>query len=321
MIDPSTHDAGWRGSELTDPASWTVQLDTAIAEQLADHARTISRNGTAPAAPLPSQLTDGLLAARHDLLHGRGFVLIRGLPVDELDDAENEILCTAIGSWAGVPIRQNLAGDHIVRVRDEGKDFTVTGVRSYETAAPLDYHSDSSDVVGLYCLRAAQTGGASTIVSSVAVHAAMWQTRPDLAELLHQPWATPSIIERTVHHTPICAVNDAGEVFTRYGRMYLETASEYDATIPALRTEQVEALDLYDSFLTDPAFALDMNFQPGDLQLLNNYRIMHARHPYVDWPDPEQRRTLLRLWLVVEDLDVPEVFEDSGFVPRAEALG
>lgn len=341
IINPAVSDIGWRGADLTDPASWTVEVDDRTADQLVDVVRERSSDpdsvavdattatgttghpaGERPAdgRVLPAALREALSAAKHDLLHGRGFVLLRGLPVDELDDVGNELLCTLVGRELGVPIRQNDRDEMIVRVRDEGKDFSVKGVRSYETAAPLAYHSDSSDVVGLSCIRSARSGGASTIVSSVAVHQAMFAARPDLARLLHEPWATASIIEQTVHWKPICAVNDAGELFTRYGRLYLETASDYDATIAPLTDERVEALDVYDSFLEDPSFALDMAFRPGDLQLLNNYRIMHARHPYVDWPEPERRRELLRIWLVVGDLDVPDVFEDSGFVPRSEAL-
>lgn len=322
MTEPSIDGSGWLGRDMTDESEWVVELDDETTSLLAEHAAQVAAGRSAPGDLVSAPgLRNAVATMSAALLTGRGFTLLRGLPVDDLDDAGRAALCTTIGTALGVPIRQNADGDELIRVRDEGKDFSQQGVRSYETAAPLPYHSDSSDVVGLLCIRAAQEGGASTIISSVAVHDAIVSARPDLAALLHEPWPTASIVEGTVVQQPICATNDRGQVFTRYGRMYVERAHEYDPSVPPLSDEQIEALDLFDSFLADPAFVLDMHFRPGDLQLLNNYRIMHGRASYADHPDPALRRELLRIWLVMRELDLPAAFEDSGFVPRAEAFG
>lgn len=56
-------------------------------------------------------------------------------------------------------------------------------------------------------------------------------------------------------------------------------------------------MELVESIANDPAFHVEMEFQPGDVQLLNNARILHARETYEDSDDPAQRRQLLRLWL------------------------
>ena len=104
------------------------------------------------------------------LVHGHGFVLLRGLPVQELAEAELERLFWGIGQHLGIPIPQNDAGDVLVHVRDEGLDFDDPTVRAYQTNDRLGYHSDSSDVVGLLCVRPAMEGGVSTIVSAAAVH-------------------------------------------------------------------------------------------------------------------------------------------------------
>jgi hypothetical protein len=325
-IRPCGGPGAWRGADLVDTSDFVHVLDDDMIAALVDLARRErdheARSDTAFGRDPDLRRWRELAATvGRELLGGRGFSVLRGLPADELADVDNEALCSTIGRSLGVPIRQNARGDMMIRVRDEGKDFDTKGVRSFETAAQLEYHSDSSDVVGLYCVKAARSGGISTIVSSVAVHDAMVDERPDLAALLYEPWATVSVIDQTVQWKPICATNDVGDVFTRYGRLYLETATDYDTTVPMLRPEQLETLDLYDSFLRDPRFALDMRFRPGDLQLLNNYRIMHSRTAYEDWPEPERRRELLRVWLVVPDMVVPPVFEDSGFVPRTEALG
>ena len=307
-------------SAASEHPGWLFELGADVADEMVDHARRRLHDGIDELDPngTAARVLDHVL---DELLHGQGVALLRGLPAERLDDTENASLCLAISRRLGIPIRQNAAGDELIRVRDEGKDFGQPDVRSFETAAPLPYHSDSSDIVGLYCIRSARSGGASTVVSSAAVHDAVAEQRPDLARLLHEPWATASIVDGGVRWTPICAPNSAGDLFTRYGRMYVENAPDYDATVLPLRPEQIEALDLYDSFLADPSFALDMHFRPGDLQFLNNYRVMHCRAEYVDWPEPERRRELLRVWLVAGAMDVPDVFEDSGFVPRSEALG
>lgn len=322
MSPPPLDGSGWIGTDLHDDSEWIAPVDDEVRTALLEHVTASEARGATDLDRLRAMpaIEAAVAEIRHSLIDGRGFSLIRGLPVDELDDAARAALVTTIGRLIGVPIRQNAAGDRLIRVRDEGKDFSQQGVRSYETAAPLPYHSDSSDVVGLYCVRSAQSGGASTIISSVAVHDAMVRSHPDLAQLLHEPWPTASIVEGTVVDMPICASDERGRVFTRYGRMYVETAHEYDPSVEPLSADRIAALDLYDSYLADPDFVLDMHFQPGDLQLLNNYRIMHGRAPYVDWPEPEQRRELLRIWLVVEQMELPAVFENSGFVPRSEAL-
>ena len=51
------------------------------------------------------------------------------------------------------------------------------------------FHCDGSDLVGLLCLKPAKTGGQSKIASSMAVYNQMLASRPDLVEVLRQPFA------------------------------------------------------------------------------------------------------------------------------------
>ena len=44
----------------------------------------------------------------------------------------------------------------------------------------------------------------------------------------------------------------------------------------------------------------DMDLQPGDIQLVSNHSVLHARTEYEEWPEPERKRHLLRLWLSLE---------------------
>jgi hypothetical protein len=67
--------------------------------------------------------------------------------------------------------------------------------------------------------------------------------------------------------------------------------------VPRLTEAQREAVELLESIANDPAFHLGMDFRPGDIQLLNNAKVLHAREAYDDFDGPTQRRHLLRLWL------------------------
>ena len=325
--------AAWLGGDIAEDPTWiapcpqeVVRDLRAAVDQVVDRVEcggATRRTAIGALGPTPRwspALVDFGSSLRAQVLEGRGFVLVRGLPVGELSPLGHEVVCWLMSAEVGRPMHQNADRDEIIRVADTGKDFAFPGVRSYETAAGLDYHSDSSDVVALYCVRPAMSGGTSTIVSSVAVHDAVVEARPDLAALLYDAWPHASPVDMRVHHTPICSRNELGKLFTRYGRRYIDTAADYDASVDELSAVQVELLDLYDSFLHDPRFSLDMAFQPGDIQLLDNYSVMHARTDYVDWPDPGRRRELLRMWLIAQDdSELPDAFVDSGFVSRSAA--
>ncbi len=304
--EPVTGPAVWTGEEIgARPETWRVTLTPEhVAELLGGGELTTL-------APVLRSLVD-------ELVDGRGFVLIRGVPVDGLSDSELERIWWTIGLHLGTAIPQNDAGDLLVHVRDEGLDFANPEVRAYQTAARLDYHSDSSDVVGLLCVRPAREGGVSTIVSSGAVFNAALERRPDLADELLGSWwwdrrkqdLTQSFFQRRIF------ADDRGSMVSYYGRAHIESATRGE-NVPALTSRQVEVLDLLDELANDPAFVLNMSFQPGDIQFLNNYKIWHARTHYVDHDDPARKRDLIRLWLRVDaDLHLPDDFAVGGITAR-----
>ena len=320
--------AAWSGPEIAHLDDWLFQLDDAeTAGLLANVGRlgaVRANGGMAAVAALPrSEVVvaeaDGLFARmRRDILEGRGLALIRGLPVDGLSTEECELLAWCVGIHLGVPIHQNPQGDLTVDVIDQGKDFAHHQVRAYETAAELNYHSDSSDIVGLLCIRPAAAGGVSTVVSSTRAHDELVRRDPAAAELLYEPWWHFNPADGSVAARPICA-RKGGELFTHYGRRYLDLGAA-DPRTPVLDGEHRAALDLFDEMVRDPKLVLDMHFRPGDLQLLNNYKILHSRTEYVDHPDPQLRRHLLRIWLVVPELEAPPEFVDVGIIPRTVAF-
>jgi hypothetical protein len=320
--------ACWRGSDLAHRRDWIVPLrDAHVAELVAVVDRLLGAGTPLAAITLDDvalpQLGPVLADVLDELLDGRGFVLLRGLPVDALSPAQLECAFWCIGLHLGIPIPQNDAGEVLVHVRDAGLDFADPTVRGYQTNQRLDYHSDSTDVVGLLCVQPAKAGGISTIVSSTAIHDELERTRPDLAALLREPWW----FDRRKADTAdgfftrrICAPH-GGRLYTHYGRAHIESAVR-GPQVPPLRPEQLEALDAFDALANAPELVLDMAFQAGDMQFLDNYKILHARTDYEDWPEPERRRDLLRLWLTVRrPLDLPDDFTQGGITNRATAFG
>lgn len=320
--------AAWDAASAKADRSWEHALDASEVQELlsATAATLASGNGVGTSElddfKLP-ELSRRLRFILDDVVEGRGFALIRGVPVGHLSEQEVRVLYWGIGLHLGIPIRQNDAGELLVSVTDEGKTFSDPTVRGYETRDRLDFHSDSSDLVGLLCLRPAWRGGASMIVSGVAIHDEMARRRPDLAEVLHRRfwWDRRKADQSSsFFECPVFGWSETGQLAVYYGRAHIESAQRGDE-VPPLEPEQIEALDLFDELASDPRFALSMDFQPGDIQVLNNHLILHSRTAYEDGPDRTQRRELLRLWLTVRrPLALPKEFERAGIVSRGEAF-
>ncbi|GAB2455120.1 TauD/TfdA family dioxygenase [Jatrophihabitans fulvus] len=317
--------AAWRGPEIAGRDDWKVELTDAHRAELLHALDAVRgrplREITADDVPLPT-LAPVLRSAMDDVVDGRGFVLLRGVPVEDLPMADVETLYWGIGRHLGIPIHQKTEDDLLVHITNQGVDPGDPLVRGFQTATHLDYHCDSSDVVGLLCVRPAKEGGVSTIVSSVAVHDELVRRDPAAAALLHEQWWHDRKSGDDMSSFFECSVfaERGGRLFAHYGRAYMESTSRHP-DIPALAPERLAALDALDALTNSPEFVLDMHFRPGDIQLLNNYTVMHARTSYVDFPEPERKRDLVRLWLVVDrDLGLPDDFAAAGIVPRDVAL-
>jgi hypothetical protein len=173
-------------------------------------------------------------------------------------------------------------------------------VRIYETRERQTYHTDSSDIVCLLCLRPAKSGGLSSLVSSVTIFNEMRRRRPDLLRVLFEPIETDRRGEMLEGQKPYFSIPvfslHQGFLSVIYQRQYIESARRFP-DVPPLTPVQIEALDLFDSLANDPSLHLYMEFQPGDIQIVHNHTVLHDRTAFEDWPDPERKRHLLRLWL------------------------
>ncbi|MGW0199394.1 TauD/TfdA family dioxygenase [Nonomuraea sp. NPDC003201] len=240
-----------------------------------------------------------LRRVRDELTHGRGVALIQGVPVEGLSERQCETAALGLASHVGGIVPQPPEGAPLMHVRDTGADPSHARTKSYQHSGRLGYHSDPTDVVALLCVRPAKSGGLSAVVSSVAVHNEVVRTRPDLAEVLYEPWwhdRRTGDGPDSFYTKPICAARPGGGVSIAYGPDYLRSAQR-GATVPPFTRAQEKAMALLDDLTNDPRFTLTMDFRPGDLQFLNNHVTLHSRTAYEDHPEPSRRRHLLRLWL------------------------
>jgi TfdA family taurine catabolism dioxygenase TauD len=313
--------SAWIGAEMArKPETWTYTLSPRELAEIEAARSTVAASGMDIAGiqrgdfPLPT-LGARLDDMHKELLHGRGFVLIRGLPVGNRPTGESATAFLGIGAYFGGPRSQNAKGHVLGHVRDLGlsaeKDPTV---RIYQTTERQTFHTDSCDVVALLCLKTARSGGFSSITSSMSIYNIMARRRPDLARCLFEPFSTDRRGEVPEGKKPffdIPVFNDhKGYLSVIYARRYIQSGQRFEGA-RRLSNVDLEALDYFDSLANDPDLRLDMEFRPGDIQLLHNHTILHDRTAYVDWNEPERKRHLLRLWLSPPDArPLPDVYAE-----------
>lgn len=319
--------SAWRGGDLAGDDTWVVTLTDDERAEIVAAAHHAAREGAEPATvdrasfPLPTLGARAVEWSR-DLAAGRGFVLLRDFPVDLLDDGLTELAYVGLGTHLGQPVGQDKDGSLLGHVRDERVPRNDPSVRLYRTNQRQDFHTDGADLVGLLCLQRAVSGGESRIASAATVYNELLDRRPDLLEVLHQPFCWDRNDEQSPGEQPwfeLPAITDSGDgprIF--YIGWYIRDAQRHDG-VPPLTDEQVEAMELLESIANDPAIHLEMDFRPGDVQLLNNAKILHAREAYEDHDDPAQRRHLLRLWLVAHHFSaVDDVLKGGIPAQRSE---
>jgi len=303
----------------TDETDWVEQIS---ADQIAEvesavreleRARVESVRITADRVPLPT-LAPRLQLLLDEVLNGRGFVLIRRLPIERWTRRQAAFAFLIIGTQLGSLRMQNAEGHLLGHVRDLGRSSDDPNTRIYQTRERQTFHTDSCDVVGLLCLEAAKLGGLSSLVSSTTIFNEMRRRRPDLLRALMEPIETDRRGEvpeggKPYFNIPVFNYHD-GLVSTIYQRQYIESARRFPGVAP-LTPIQLEALNLFDELANDPRLNLMMELQPGDIQLVHNHTILHDRTAFEDYPEPERKRHLLRLWLAPPSArPLPEVYAE-----------
>ncbi|MBB5443716.1 MULTISPECIES: TauD/TfdA family dioxygenase [unclassified Paraburkholderia] len=305
-LSPVSGAAAWRGDKLLDKQDWIYYLKEDQIEELEALGRRFVEDDPDLRFVKASDYPLNACAAAidewcSDIDEGRGFVLVRGLRTHLYSDAMSAAIYYILGLHMGDPIRQNELGDlldHVYATSDKMLDDP--DALSAKIRDLLPFHSDSSDVVALMCLRPALEGGASCIVSGAEIYNEILKRRPDLAPLLLEPFHWDW--RRQDHNSPANTyvspiVSFVDGVFSMYaGSLYILTAQDYPE-VPRLTPEQKEVLELFEAITYEPGMSLAMDFRPGDIQWLSNYAALHSRTRFTDFPEPQRRRHLLRLWL------------------------
>ncbi len=318
---PVTGSSVWKGPEVANDPAWIYRLNLQEIAELDSAIAAARRSGatlpdlTRDKFKLP-ELGPAIRQWMRDLNYGRGFMLVRGFPVSRYSKEDAAIAYWAIGRHMGDPVPQSRDGDLLGHVRDTGELATNPGVRLYRTTKRQDFHTDGSDIVGLLCLRRAKSGGLSQIANSPAVFNEIQKRRPDLIPLLFEPMYWDSggehrAGEKPYWTAPICKLINDRLRFLYLG-WYIRDAQRHP-DVPRLTRTQGELMELIESIANDPAFRLDMDFEPGDIQFLKNSTILHCRTEYTDFDDPDLKRHLLRLWLTAYEFEDGDASLRQGF--------
>lgn len=300
---PVTGPSAWTRAAIEADDGWVYALTAA---EIADLDRALAgvrgwagklTDLTCARFPLPV-LGPRLAELEHDVRAGRGFALLRGIPVERYTDDEVFLMKWGIGTHLGSPISQNTYGDMLGHVYDHGYgDPNAVRTRGYQTNAALAFHNDRADMTSLLCLRQGRSGGLSRVVSSMSVHNAILARHPEFLPPLYEGLPYIYIEAAGAMRTwngPVFAVTD-GVLSCSLRRGTIQKA--IDAPGVTLTPLKAAALACLDEIMEDPALVYEMELRPGDIQFVNNYTVLHGRTAFEDGPDRGRGRHLVRLWL------------------------
>ena len=298
IIDP----AGWHPKEYAGSQDWVYHLnDTEIAEVLSAVDRIMASglqmiDVTKDDFEVPV-LASGLAEIFDELMEGRGFALIRGLPIEGRSREQTALAFWGIGAHIGQAVSQNKKGQLLGHVTDLGGDYAK--VRGYMTKAHMKFHCDRADILSLCCLHPAKSGGAHRVCSSVTLYNEILKQRPDLADELSFRFYRARKGEITTgenklwNRQPLFSVTDG--YFAARGASAAIAKAQRMEGVPPLTPAQNEAIALYQDLTQD--LAINIDYQMGDISFVQNHVTLHSRTAFEDWPEPERKRHLLRLWL------------------------
>lgn len=245
-------------------------------------------------AGLPRVTIDDMPAIRSELADGAGFVIVDGLKASEQPAA-----FIAFGEALGDVLPQNRKLETLVEIADFS-DEDAFDDRGYRSPGELTPHTDPPPMIALHCVRGAMRGGTSTIVNGQRLRDQICERDADAFAILSQGLAYFLPDENKQGEgslsepIPVFAGTDS-ELSCVYYRPFIERGFEAMGSPPDQLT--VAALDLLDELAAESENKITFDLMPGETVVLNNYRVMHARDDFQDWPDKARRRLLLRLWL------------------------
>jgi len=305
LKQPVTDRSAWRVADLEGDKSWIYELAVQALSEIDDALASVKQRGIPlydikkADFELPT-LGATLSQAAEELENGRGIVVLRRVPVEKYSVEDARIVIWGIGTHWGEAISQNARGERLCSVMDQGREYGALG-RGYQTSARLDFHSDNADVAALLFLTKAKRGATSLVTSATSIYNELLKNHPEYLDTLYRGflWGLrgeggEGAPEFSDHLIPLYSYF-AGKLSARFGRNGIELGSA--ASNQPLSERDVELLDYLDELALRPDLCFQDEFGPGDIQVVNNHTILHARTDYEDYPEPERRRHALRLWI------------------------
>ena len=250
----------------------------------------------------------------HELMDGRGFLMLRGWPVDRYSLDDIGVMYYGFGAHFGTGASQSVLGDRLGYVTDHSASDPLE--RAYRNKYELSLHTDLNELIGMLNFRTAASGGHSQYASAIAVHNEIFATRPDLLPPLYEGFhyhrrgeESPGQEPITPHKVPIFSTVD-DILSCRFVDAYMPAAAKgLGIEMPSAL---IEAIAYFQEIAARDDFQLNMLVEPGEMTFSNNFVTMHARSAFEDDTfDADKKRLFLRLWLDVDDAvsrpHVPEV--------------
>jgi hypothetical protein len=295
----------WQGAKLPPEAGY-VPIPEDCSAEIAGLAAELLANPLPLAALRPADFDlpacHALMGAvKQELDCGRGFAVVDRLDLTAIGRDEATAVYYLLASMVARPVAQKWDGTMIYEVSDLGKESN----RGVNTNDELVYHTDNAfnlcppRYVGLLCLQKAKEGGISQIVNFSAVHNEMRRRHPDLLARLYHPYVFDRQGEhalgddRIVRH-PIFENHD-GRLMARLSCFHVRIGHALAGE--ALDAEGKAAMEAVEAIMNEPGMGREFWFEPGQIQIIDNWRIGHKRTAFTDWPEPERKRKLVRLWL------------------------
>lgn len=299
--------SAWTSTELEADPQWRYRLSAAECDALHERTMALRQRGldsgeiTRADFELPAlQATIERLA--EELENGRGVVVIRGLPAERYDEDALRLVYWGIVQQLGTPISQNSKGQQLAEVTDHGNDLRDTDTRGYSTRARLGPHTDMCEMTSLLCVNPAKSGGESQVASAMSVFNRILDEHPEHLDILFRGFhhdlrgegPTARIDEVTEHRVPVFSYH-AGRLSCAFNPKIsengvLKRGDEFSAAERA-------ALECVSETAARPDLSHAMWLEGGDIQVVNNHSVLHARDEYVDFDDPGRKRKLYRIWL------------------------
>jgi alpha-ketoglutarate-dependent taurine dioxygenase len=309
LTETVTGKRAWTRADLR-PEDWTVPLTAEAWAELRDVLAELRRS------PLPVFVLDpkdykldacrAVMARVRDVTQaGTMFAVLDHLPMDEMTREESFKLYWLLSCLLARPVAQKFNGQMFFDVNDTGAKLKPgSGIRPTVTNLDLRFHNDNSynesppEYVCLLCQQTAKEGGVSQVVSVYTVHNALRAHHADILPRLYRPFW----YDRHAEHAPGEPTTFAAPVFEYNGTLKARLAlseiyAGYELRGERMDNETVAALEAIRDVFDRPELRVELDFQPGQIQYVNNRATGHARTEFVDWPEPDRKRHLVRLWL------------------------